>query len=90
MQDTPFAAIAPLRPGRRRLALPDALVHEIRYRAIVLGDKHEAIAVELGVARNTVTQLASGARRASLAPDRRLLEWLQRQGPTREQSALPG
>ena len=30
-------------PGRRRSPLPDALIHEVRYRAIVLGHKHEAI-----------------------------------------------
>lgn len=74
--------VAAVRPNQRRTALPDTLVHEIRYRAIVLGDKHEAIAVELGVPRATVTQLAAGRRRASLPPDARLAAWYASQPVT--------
>lgn len=67
--------VAALYP-RPQHALPDTTVHEIRFQAIVLGQKHEVVAQALGVSRSVVSLISTGRRRAALPPDARLTAWL--------------
>lgn len=70
------AAYTRARPTPAR-SVPVAVVHEIRRRVIVEGEKQLAVAVSLSLHPNTVKQIVRGRRRAEVPPDDALTAWLE-------------